>query len=222
MKVDVGRQFLDVLATPLLADRVLGHFNFIKLPRGSSLVALVFIWVIFPHKSFELFFEPSALDTFVSVLQVNRKLQNLGMVPLWWHTVGISGIFVKSIVLLAPIPHFLLVHGLLQLVLQFSLLLPIIVWDQIKRSTKILDGIVIVHIQKKCFCSHQERFPARVCRNVVTTQSQFNSGVAILERFFVFPHPAQDGTLFQLNLAAEQGRVNIEAPHGSQTVIHMD
>mmetsp|Transcript_33440 Transcript_33440/g.71278 ORF Transcript_33440/g.71278 Transcript_33440/m.71278 type:complete len:745 (-) Transcript_33440:72-2306(-) len=216
------------LTVPRFGNDFLRLLHLLELPRPPLLVPLVLVWMVLPHQRLELLLQPGALDLLRPLIEVDGELEYLGVIPLRRPPVGVACVLVEPLVLLAPVPHLLLVHRLLQLVVQLPLLLgafPVVLGDEVERLPKIGDSLVVVHVE-------QERFPAgevgllshRVRHHqgvvVVRRRPQLHSRVAVVQRLLVLSHPAQYGALLQLDATAEQRRVNVQTPHRREAVVH--
>ena len=144
-----------ILAVPALGNDFLGLLDLLELARSPLLVSLILVGVVLPDELLELFLEPGAPDLLRPLLKVDGELEYLRVVPFRRPPVWVPSVFVEPVVLLAAVPHSLAVHRLLQLVVQLLLLLPVLalrvllpVGDEIERRAKVIDGVVVVCIER--------------------------------------------------------------------------
>ena len=132
--------------------RVSAEEEFEQCARETRIIEDAYlVGVVLPHKLLELFLEPGASNLLRPLLEVDRELEYLCVVPFRRPPVGVARVLVEPVVLLAAVPHLLAVHRLLQLVVQLLLLLPVLalrvvlpVGDEVERRAKVVDGVVVV------------------------------------------------------------------------------
>mmetsp|Transcript_3442 Transcript_3442/g.5582 ORF Transcript_3442/g.5582 Transcript_3442/m.5582 type:complete len:319 (-) Transcript_3442:314-1270(-) len=215
------------LTFPITRNDLLCLLHLLKLSRRPLLIPLVLVRMILPYQSLKLLLQPSALDILRPFLQIDGQLQYLGVVSLRRPAVRIPRVFIVPIILLPSIPHLLLMHRLLQLVMQFALLLrvlPIVLRDQVERLAKVGHGLVVVHVHQQRLGADEVRLlPRRVGHHhgiaVVRRAPQLHGLVAVLQRLLVPAHAGEYRALLQLDATAEQRGIDVEASHRREAIV---
>ena len=82
------------------------------------------------------------------------------MIALGRSTVREACVLIVSLILPPTIPQLLLMHRLLEPLLQFVLLLHVllVLWHEVGRGTKIINGFVVIHIGQERLRADQVSF----------------------------------------------------------------